>query len=252
MDVIVNADDFGMNTDVNDAIFELISRQRITSSTIMVNAPAFKQAVSIIKRCPKCSFGIHLNITEFPPITNNPVLKEFLDENGHFRRENLYSPIGVPLMHAIYCEWCAQIEKALLHGIKISHIDSHDHIHTRKPQLFPCLKLIQRKYNISKVRIAKNIYSISSPIRSKTLHYKKKVFNYATRRIYPTKTTVGFTDFTSFLETAKTTVIPFNSVEVMVHPGNPGQFYVDEIGLLLTSWKDELLFNINLINYNKL
>lgn len=252
MDIIVNADDFGMNTEVNEAIFELISRQRVTSSTIMVNAPAFEHAVAIIKQCPNCSFGIHLNITEFSPLTNNPVFKDFLDEKGHFRRENLFLPIGVPLIHAIYCEWCAQIEKALLHGVKISHIDSHDHIHTRKPQLFPLLKLIQRKYNISKVRITKNIHSVTYPIRSKTLHYKKKLFNYAIKRIYPTRTTLGFTDFTSFLENARIGVIPHNLIEVMVHPGNPEQFYVDEIALLLTSWIDELPFNIKLINYHDL
>jgi predicted glycoside hydrolase/deacetylase ChbG (UPF0249 family) len=252
VDVIVNADDFGMSPEVNEATFALISRQIVTSATIMVNAPAFEPAVAKINRYPKCSFGIHLNVTEFHPLTTHAAFKDFLDENGNFRRENLFIPIGPPLVHAIFCEWCAQIEKALSHGIKISHIDSHDHIHARKPQLFPCLKLIQKKYKISKVRIAKNIYSPRDPIRSKTLHYKKKVFNYAIKKFYPTITTVGFTDFTSFLEAAKHEMISHDLIELMVHPGNPEQLFIDEIALLLNPWVDELPFKINLISYNDL
>jgi len=252
VDLIVNADDFGMSPEVNEAIFALISRQIVTSATIMVNAPAFEPAVAKINRHPQCSFGIHLNVTEFRPLTTHPAFKGFLDEKGSFRRENLYLPLGAPLVHAIFCEWCAQIETALSHGVKISHIDSHDHIHTRRPQLFPCLKLIQKKYKISKVRIAKNIYSPRNPIRSKTLHYKKKVFNYAIKKFYPTITTVGFTDFTSFFEAAKNGTVSHDLIELMVHPGNPEPCFIDEITLLLKSWVEELPFNINLISYNDL
>lgn len=254
MDVIVNADDFGISPEVNDTIVELISCQVVTSSTIMVNAPAFEHAVTKIKAHPtlKCSFGIHLNITEFPPLTTHAGFKGFLDEQGDFRRENLFLPIGAPLMHAIFREWCAQIEKARSHGIKISHIDSHDHIHTRKPQLFPVLKLIQRKYTIAKVRIAKNIYSPSDPIRSKSLHYKKKIFNRAIKKFYPSVTTNGFTDFTSFLEAAKNGRISHKLIELMVHPGNCEQCFKDEVDLLLSPWIEELPFKVRLISYDDL
>lgn len=252
MKIIVNADDLGKSIEVNDAIFALIARRLVTSSSILVNAPAFEDAVEKIHRCPQCSFGIHLNVTEFPPLTSNPSFKGFLDEQGNFLRENLYRPINLSLLQAIFSEWCAQIDKALLHGIKISHIDSHDHIHTRKLQLFPCLKWIQKKYNISKVRITKNIYSSIDPIRSKTLHYKKKIYNYALKKFYPTVTTSGFTDFTNFLKVARIERPSHSSIEIMVHPGHPNQYFVDEISLLLTPWIDELAFQVKLINYDEL
>lgn len=252
MDIIVNADDLGISIEVNEAIFELISRQIVTSSTIMVNAPAFEHAVAKIKAHPnlKCSFGIHLNVTEFQPLTTHAAFEGFLDAQGNFRRENLFMPIKAPLVPAIFGEWCAQIEKARSSGIKISHIDSHDHIHIRKPQLFPCLKLIQKKYQIAKVRIAKNIYSPNDPIRSKTLHYKKKLFNRAIKKFYPTVTTNGFADFTSFLEAARNGKIPHKLIELMVHPGNPEKSFSEEIELLLSPWIKELPFDINLITYH--
>ena len=252
MNIIVNADDLGMSPEVNEAIFALISNQRVTSSTLIANAPAFEAAVAQIDRYPQCSFGIHLNVTEFQPLTCNAALKDWLDEEENFRRENLDLPIRIPLMQAIFDEWCAQIEKARLHGVNISHIDSHDHVHIRKPQLFPCLKLIQKKYNINKVRVAKNIHSSNYPIRSKILHHKKKLYNYALRKIYPTITTSGFTEFASFLDVAKTEKPHHTSIELMVHPGHPDPLFVEEVSLLQSSWVDELPFKVKLINYHEL
>jgi chitin disaccharide deacetylase len=256
MKIIINADDLGFSNEVNNAIFALISRQLVTSSTIMANAPAFEDAVEKIHRHPKCSYGIHLNITEFPPLTANPGLKSLLDEDKNFRRTNLDlslgNPLGNPMMRAIFEEWCAQIDKVRSHGIEISHIDSHDHMHIRKPQLFIVLKWLQKKYDLNKVRISRNIYSPRAPIRSNLLHYKKKLYNYAIKKYYPSTTTSGFTDFVTFLEVTQINKIPHKSIELSVHPGNPQQFFVDEVSLLKTSWIDRLKFNINLISYNEL
>jgi chitin disaccharide deacetylase len=252
VDVIVNADDLGMSVEVNGAILSLASRYLVTSSTLMANGPAFKDAIEQIHRYPHCSFGIHLNATEFQPLTTNAALKRALDARGNFRKENMHLPMGIALMRAIYAEWCAQIEKARAHGVNISHIDSHDHIHARKPQLLFYLKRIQKKYNIPKIRISKNIYSSSHPIKSKALYYKKMIFNYLIKMFHPAITTSGFTDFTTFLEAAKLNKIPHDSVELMVHPGNPKPEFVEETALLQNWRLDEIPFAINLINYHEL
>jgi chitin disaccharide deacetylase len=252
MDVIVNADDLGMSSEVNEAIFALAACQKITSCTIMANGPAFEAAVEKIHRYPRCSFGIHLNVTEFRPLTTDADLRDALDASGNFRKTNIHRPMGIRLMRAILGEWCAQIEKALSHGVKISHIDSHDHMHVRKPQLIYCLKQLQKKYNISKIRISKNIYSSTHPIRSKTLFYKKKLYNYSVKKFYRTKTTHGFTDLITFMHASRIHKIPYKSVELMVHPGNPKQYFIDEIGLLHTAWFNDMPIKVNFINYHEL
>jgi hypothetical protein len=70
--VIVNADDLGMSREVNDAIFELMSRGRISSATILANAPATRDAARRAQAFPRCSFGVHLNLTQFEPLTGGP------------------------------------------------------------------------------------------------------------------------------------------------------------------------------------
>ena len=91
MKVIINADDFGLNGNVNDSILELISRRRITSATLISNAPAVEHAIKMIRRNGHhCSFGVHLNLTQFEPLTpirDRGILSACLDDNGCFFRE---------------------------------------------------------------------------------------------------------------------------------------------------------------------
>ena len=42
--IIVNADDLGMSAAVNEATFDLMSRGRISSATLLANAPAAREA----------------------------------------------------------------------------------------------------------------------------------------------------------------------------------------------------------------
>ena len=67
--VIINADDLGMSRAVNDATFSLIERGSITSATIMANGPEVEQAIARLTAFPAASYGIHLNLTEFHPIS---------------------------------------------------------------------------------------------------------------------------------------------------------------------------------------
>jgi chitin disaccharide deacetylase len=53
---------------VNDAIVELMSTGKITSATLMVNAPAFEDAIARISGQKDCSFGVHLYLTMFAPL----------------------------------------------------------------------------------------------------------------------------------------------------------------------------------------
>ena len=84
MKIIINADDFGMSLNVNDAILDLLAREKISSSTILANGPFVEQACAQIHRFPQCSFGVHLNVTEFRPVSQTPALDRLLDSRGEF------------------------------------------------------------------------------------------------------------------------------------------------------------------------
>jgi chitin disaccharide deacetylase len=248
MRVIINADDLGASESVNDAIFEMMSRKYVTSATLLANGPCLTQAIKALTHFPNNSFGIHLNITEFKPLTSGRGLTEILDKDVSFR-DNIFETKKTPLLLlSILKELNAQIEKLLSLGVKVSHIDSHYHIHTI-PEIFPVLKYIQKKYKIRKVRIPLNIYRLEENI-SKYLILQKNIYNFALRNFYKTKTTSGFTYLSAFYENAKLNNLQHETVEIMVHPGRIEEERENE--LLSTPWKEDLSVPIYLINYNQL
>lgn len=248
--VIINADDLGVSDRVNRCVFDLMARKKITSSTILVNHSCLAEVIKEVRHFPECSFGVHLNITEFKPIMFTEPLKEIMNEDGHFAGLKKIAEIRMnrSLSDAIFQEFCAQIEMLLSLGINISHIDSHEHIHTLS-HIFPILKRLQRKYHFRKVRITKNIYMLREHV-SNILLLKKRSFNFVLRYYYLTKTTSGFTDFLTFYEIGQLNRLRHDSIEIMSHPGRPGN--ERETSLLGSDWEERLTFPIQLINYNQL
>ena len=78
--VIINADDLGISLDVNRRIEECINMGVVSSTTLLVNAPAFDDGVRIAKQHTQVSVGIHLNLIEFAPLTNSDVFKKYGSE----------------------------------------------------------------------------------------------------------------------------------------------------------------------------
>src|SRR5258707_9697646 len=119
MRIIVNADDLGMNECVNEAIFQGMRRGTITSATMLSNGAAVKVAAQSLRLFPKCSFGVHLNLTEYSPLCPGSYtdLARILDANQCFKG-NLIREVGisVPMLGAIFREWCCQIENLIRLG----------------------------------------------------------------------------------------------------------------------------------------
>lgn len=248
--VIVNADDLGASSAVNDSSFDLMDQKLVTSATIIANGPYAQDACRMVNRYPQCSFGVHLNVTEFAPLSGRPELDRLLDRHGKFDHERTREvAIDSTLAEGIFREFCAQIQKLMSLGVNVGHIDSHHHIHTM-PRIFPILKRVQKRFNIRRVRISRNLYRPDERI-SPGLKFKKAVYNLLLRHYYRTKTTQGFGDFTSFYQTATSQTLHHERVEVMVHPGSD-LYGIDEIELLRGPWRDNLGFTVRLINYSNL
>jgi chitin disaccharide deacetylase len=245
MRLIINADDLGRTREVNEAIFALMDRGLVTSATLMANSPWLAEALAELPRFPRCSFGIHLNLTEFPPLTHQPDLDSLLDQDGNLNLGRFRQAVfRKPLIQAILGEWSSQISKLRSAGLTISHIDSHHGTHT-VGQLFWALKRLQRQYGIRKVRIRENIARAPGP-----LLIRARIWNLALRLVFPTRTTSGFTDFSTFLQVAPSLRGRFPTLEVMVHPGHPR--FAEETGRLLSPWREQLGFPVQLISFHEL
>ena len=62
--LIVNADDFGFNRDVNAGIIEAHRGGVLTATTLMANGDAFDDAVALARRTPTLDIGCHLVLVQ--------------------------------------------------------------------------------------------------------------------------------------------------------------------------------------------
>ncbi len=249
MKIIINADDLGMSTKVNDAVFALMAARRITSATLLANGAEVEDAVQRTRALPHCSFGAHLNLSQFRPLTSHPGLQPILDSDGCFAGNRLREiKISSSLREGIFCELSAQVERLLGLGVRLSHFDSHHHMHT-VPGIFPVVKQLQKRFGIRKVRLTMNIYPPEAPAPV-ARRAAKVLWNCALRQWYRTKTTGSFTSLAIFAALAKEKSYFGDSVELMVHPGSLD--FESETELLWKDWTQALPFAAQLISYNEL
>ena len=226
--LIVNADDLGVSPEVNDAVFDLMAKGRLTSATILANGRAMRKAVAGLARFPQCSFGVHLNITEFPPLTAAPGLRPLLDAGGAMTKAIRRIPLTPALKEAIYEEWAAQIGTLLAAGVPVSHFDSHNHSHNH-PGLLPVMRRLRRRFAVPRARVSINLFRPDER-KSSLLRLKKRAFNLALRRFCGYRTPDACADFVSFFEVPPARRRPMSCIELMTHPGHAR--YGDEFRLL--------------------
>jgi predicted glycoside hydrolase/deacetylase ChbG (UPF0249 family) len=250
MRIIVNADDLGISESVNEAIFQGMQRGVLTSATMLANGSSVKGAARELRRFPNCSFGVHLNLTEFEPVCQDSHrdLKNILDENECFKgnaiREINISPFT---LRAVFREWCHQIESLTRLGLEPSHLDTHHHVHTI-PQMIPVLAALRKRYKINKIRLSRNMYG-ESQCPSRILLAKKWAFNLALRTV-GFRTTRIFTDLQTFIQLCGGRPPVASSAELMTHPGalpRDGESHLLEI-----HWPSDLSYQVELISYKSL
>jgi len=129
--LIINADDFGLNTNVNGAIAELFGLLRITSATVMVSAAGYQDALRLCRQQAGFSCGVHLSLTSdytddgSRPVSTPASIRSLIGHDNRFHpdRDEFFEHA---LPEEAYCEAKAQIEQALADGIDVTHIDSHE------------------------------------------------------------------------------------------------------------------------------
>jgi len=155
MKLIINADDLGLCIGQNEGIKEAHTKGVVTSATLLVNGDGFDDALKMIQELPSLSIGVHLSLTLGKPVLPKEQVQSLVDQNGVFKRHDPTKPLKLD-EREVYAEWRAQIEKALKNNIKISHLDSHHHIHLH-PTLFVVGCQLAREYRFA-LRFIKDFY----------------------------------------------------------------------------------------------
>jgi predicted glycoside hydrolase/deacetylase ChbG (UPF0249 family) len=118
--LIVNADDFGQSAGVNRGIIEALELGIVTSTSMMVWAPAAAEAARYARGHPELAVGLHLDLGEWE-LRNGKWVELYV-------RADLTNPDAV---HAQVRHQLARFGDLV--GAHPTHVDSHQHLHRREP-----------------------------------------------------------------------------------------------------------------------
>ncbi len=131
--LIVNADDFGLSRGINRGIIKAYKEGILSSASLMVNMPGFLDAAGLARECPGLDIGLHLNFYRGRPILPAREIPTLVGDDGLFLQDlfkitkMIYRKKISP--QELEAECLAQIQKAQMAGIKLTHIDSEKHLH---------------------------------------------------------------------------------------------------------------------------
>ena len=247
--IIVNADDFGINDEVTAEIERMINLGAITSTTVMANGSSLDEVRRFVSTHREISYGIHLCLSEFKSLTNNPILKEtgIVNLNGDFIKmaifkiKTFHNP---EIQEAIKEELHAQIDVVSSLGFTISHADSHHHVHTIYP-LRDIFAEVLHKRGIKRIRLGVDFHSLRD--KAHLCKWRERIFlNKFYRKQFVT--TDAFYNYSDFIRTSRS-IAEDSVVELMCHPGHTGEDFQNEMRLVE---EKQALKNAKLISYNEL
>ena len=158
--LIVNADDYGCFRCVSKGILKAATHGIVTATGVFANATHFTEHAAWLRDCDGLDVGVHLNLTDGVPLTSE--LRHRLARwSGHFPGK--FSMAGAILSGAVKTEdvrheWRAQIVRCLDSGLRVSFLNSHEHMHML-PALFPVASELAKDYGIAHLRFP------ASPVR---------------------------------------------------------------------------------------
>ena len=132
--LVVNADDFGLSAGVNRGIMEAHAAGTVSSTSLLVNAPGFTDAVRAAGDAPELGVGLHLNLTMGAPVSPAAAVPSLCDPHtGRFyslSRLIARTLVGRVDGGEVALECAAQIARARGAGVRrLTHLDGHQHTH---------------------------------------------------------------------------------------------------------------------------
>ena len=127
---VIHADDLGMSHGANAAFIELTKLGVVSSGSVMVPCPWFREVVALAKADPALDIGVHLTLTSemahyrWRPLTAPPASAGLTDAQGYFHGD-VATLRARAHPQAVEAELRAQIDMALASGIDITHFDDH-------------------------------------------------------------------------------------------------------------------------------
>jgi len=143
--LIVTADDVGLHPGMTEGAIRAHREGIVTACSVVANGVAFDDAISRLRDTPTLEVGVHLTLVEEQPLTAMRFPKKYTTFAA------LYAARLIS-MRAIEVELRAQIERVLATGLRVTHLNGHQHLHLL-PRLFRLVARLAHEYDIPYVRI---------------------------------------------------------------------------------------------------
>jgi predicted glycoside hydrolase/deacetylase ChbG (UPF0249 family) len=238
--LIINADDFGLSTPVNEGIIRAFEAGGITNTTLMVKRPHAGEAVRFARENLSLPVGLHLDLDDLLGGRGHSDDRFDLDRiNSMLEEETFFKGLSTEIDE--------QISAFKETGLELTHIDGHHHLHAI-PRIFPLLVEKMAEQGIKTVRLSQRFDLVKyPPIEWDDAFFKEmKTLLNQNGIIYTDHFITGWQPY----ELQKTGE---GVTELMAHPGTKEQWRIDEMatltskewtkaideqGIILTSFKE--------------
>jgi predicted glycoside hydrolase/deacetylase ChbG (UPF0249 family) len=138
--LIVTADDVGLHRGMTEGAIRAHRDGVVTACSVVANGVAFYDAVERLRDVPSLDVGVHLTLVEERSLTGMRFPRSYVE----FVR-------GMKDGAAIERELRAQIERVLAAGLRVTHLNGHQHVHMW-PSVFAVVSKLADEYGIGYVR----------------------------------------------------------------------------------------------------
>src|SRR3989442_5461337 len=129
--LVVTAGDFGFSAGVNRGILEAHAAGVVSSVAVLVNSPGWPGARDWLRAMGEdLGVGLPLNLTTGAPLTTAPSLMSPRPGRFHSLAALVSRALTGRLDPAhVAAECAAQLARLREAGVRVTHIDSHRHVH---------------------------------------------------------------------------------------------------------------------------
>jgi hopanoid biosynthesis associated protein HpnK len=154
--LIVCADDFGLDTAVNEAVETAHRDGVLTCASLMVGAPAAADAVTRAHRLPGLRVGLHLVLVEGKAVAPPETIPDLVDATGRFDDRMVRAGFRFFFLpgarRQLAREIRAQFDAFRATGLTLDHVNAHKHMHLH-PTVAGLIMTIGREYGLAAMRV---------------------------------------------------------------------------------------------------
>ncbi len=164
--LIVTADDVGLHPGMTRGALAAHDGGIVTAVSVSPNGRDFEPAVERLRDRPKLDVGAHLSLVGERPLSPPRAIPSLVGADGrlHARYPAFAARYALGRIRAadLETELRAQVERLLGTGLRVVHLNSHQHLHLL-PRVFDVVLELAEKHGIPAVRIPNEPEASLSP-----------------------------------------------------------------------------------------